>query len=341
MRTYKNVWGTGYEYILNGTQIMVEREYEPQTNRTIAERRYFYDANGIISSAKVYYYGYNGNTCTEYEFFFRTNIQGDVLAVYNASGTCLMEITYDAWGNFTDTISTMSYPPSTEQLQAYAIPFRYRGYVYDQETGFYYLNSRYYDPSMHKFLNADSTSYLGMGGELQSFNLYVYCGNNPVMYVDPSGHVRMGEIFGSGITYENIFIDGSNYYFFFDIAYGRGKTWNIDKPINFELTIPENAWKIWDYSFGVDFHTENNSGFQIFVGTDVGFGWYNENRGINISFDGSGRLKFAWLVNDFDNSENYSITQVEINTHNIFGTVMVAIFAPQFLPAIVGIASSL
>ena len=48
----------------------------------------------------------------------------------------------------------------------------------------------------------------------------------------------------------------------------------------------------------------------------------------------------AWLVNDFDNSENYSITQVEINTHNIFGTVMVAIFAPQFLPAIVGIASN-
>ena len=156
------------------------------SNRTVAERRYFYDANGIISSAKVYYYGYNGTTCTEFDFFFKTNIQGDVLAVYNASGTEVMKITYDAWGNFTDTVSTMPYPPSTEQLQALAIPFRYRGYVYDQETGFYYLNSRYYDPVMHKFLNADALVSTGQG--LLGNNMYAYCNNNPVMYVDPNGN---------------------------------------------------------------------------------------------------------------------------------------------------------
>ncbi len=173
---------------------MVEREYIPETNRTIAERRYFYDANGIISSAKVYYYGYNGNTCTEFDFFFKTNIQGDVLAVYNASGTEVMKITYDAWGNFTDTVNNSSSVPTTEQLQALAIPFRYRGYVYDQETGFYYLNSRYYDPSMHRFINADSTSYLGVGDELQSFNLYSYCGNNPVMGYDPMGTWDWGDV---------------------------------------------------------------------------------------------------------------------------------------------------
>ena len=218
IRTYKNVWGTGYEYILNGTQIMVEREYVIGSNRTVAERRYFYDANGIISSAKVYYYGYNGTTCTEFDFFFKTNIQGDVLAVYNASGTEVMKITYDAWGNFTDTVSTMSHPPSTEQLQALAIPFRYRGYVYDQETGFYYLNSRYYDPVMHKFLNADSTSYLGANGDLIGYNLYAYCGNNPVMNNDPLGlwtvsigfNAKAYAFVGASITYSIVLDDKWN-----------------------------------------------------------------------------------------------------------------------------------
>ena len=110
------------------------------------------------------------------------------MAVYNASGTEVMKITYDAWGNFTDTVNNSSSVPTTEQLQALAIPFRYRGYMYDQETGFYYLNSRYYDPAMHKFLNADSISFLGANSDLIGYNLYAYCSNNPVMYSDPSGH---------------------------------------------------------------------------------------------------------------------------------------------------------
>ena len=68
-------------------------------------------------------------------------------------------------------------------------PFRYRGYYYDTDTGFYYLNSRYYDPQVKRFINADDISYLGANGDMQGFNLYAYCSNNPVMYVDPSGEV--------------------------------------------------------------------------------------------------------------------------------------------------------
>ena len=63
-------------------------------------------------------------------------------------------------------------------------PFRYRGYYYDTETGFYYLNSRYYDPEICRFINADHVNYLGANGDLNSFNLYAYCGNNPVIYID-------------------------------------------------------------------------------------------------------------------------------------------------------------
>ena len=65
-------------------------------------------------------------------------------------------------------------------------PFRYRGY-YDTETGYYYLNSRYYDPQVKRFISADNLNYLGANGDLNSYNLYAYCSNNPVMYVDPVG----------------------------------------------------------------------------------------------------------------------------------------------------------
>ena len=66
-------------------------------------------------------------------------------------------------------------------------PFRYRGYYYDVETGFYYLNSRYYDPSLGRFINADDISYAN-AGMLNGLNLYAYCGNNPVMNTDIYGN---------------------------------------------------------------------------------------------------------------------------------------------------------
>ena len=66
-------------------------------------------------------------------------------------------------------------------------PFRYRGYYYDTETGYYYLNSRYYDPVTGRFLNADGV-LSGIGGNVRGYNLYAYCFNNPVMYSDPNGN---------------------------------------------------------------------------------------------------------------------------------------------------------
>ena len=64
-------------------------------------------------------------------------------------------------------------------------PFRYRGYYFDKETGFYYLQSRYYDPVIGRFLNADS--HVNANGDLIGYNMYAYCSNNPVMNVDPDG----------------------------------------------------------------------------------------------------------------------------------------------------------
>ena len=66
-------------------------------------------------------------------------------------------------------------------------PLRYRGYVYDQETGLYYLQSRYYNPEMGRFISADNYPATGQG--FVGNNMFAYCGNNPVLYYDPSGNL--------------------------------------------------------------------------------------------------------------------------------------------------------
>ncbi len=85
------------------------------------------------------------------------------------------------WGDI-DITENMSYNSSVAKLN----PFRYRGYYYDTETGLYYLNSRYYDPSIGRFLNADDISYIHPT-DINGLNLYAYCGNNPIMFTDASG----------------------------------------------------------------------------------------------------------------------------------------------------------
>ena len=82
-----------------------------------------------------------------------------------------------------DITENMSYNNSVAKLN----PFRYRGYYYDAETGLYYLNSRYYDPSIGRFLNADDISYI-QPTDINGLNLFAYCYNNPIMYLDYTGH---------------------------------------------------------------------------------------------------------------------------------------------------------
>ena len=69
-------------------------------------------------------------------------------------------------------------------------PLTYRGYVYDHETGLYYLQSRYYDPEIGRFFNADAFASTGQG--LLGNNMFAYCGNNPVNCGDPTGHAYQG-----------------------------------------------------------------------------------------------------------------------------------------------------
>ena len=125
---------------------------------------FLYDENG-----SVYSIVYNGT-----QYYLVKNLQGDVTQIRSVYGTVLVEYAYDAWGNVLDISGT--YASTLGQNN----PIRYRGYYYDSETSLYYLNSRYYDPAMRRFINADDIDCLGINCEFVSFDLFSYCGNNPV-----------------------------------------------------------------------------------------------------------------------------------------------------------------
>ena len=101
--------------------------------------------------------------------------------IVNTSGTVVARYLYDAFGNCTIASST------TNTAVANANPIRYRGYYYDDDTGLYYCNARYYSPKWRRFISPDDTAYLDPES-VNGLNLYCYCNNDPVNLVDPSGH---------------------------------------------------------------------------------------------------------------------------------------------------------
>ena len=104
----------------------------------------------------------------------------------DSDGNEVVQYWYDAWGNHKVVNSSgieITDPDHIGNLN----PFRYRGYYYDRETGLYFLQTRYYDPEIGRFLNRDSVNYADPG-TINGLNLYAYCLNNPVAYADPTGH---------------------------------------------------------------------------------------------------------------------------------------------------------
>ncbi len=209
----------------NGEKCVYDAMGRPTTyrNKTLAWSRYgtlasyngntyTYDANGIrlsktdtvkqvttkffISGTKIlgmtigtnkllFRYGVNGIQGFSYngqEYIYRKNIQGDITHIFKLTNGVLAlaaEYKYDAWGKCVVTEVDNSGIGDIN-------PIRYRGYYYDKETALYYLNARYYDPEVGRFISADSTQFLEPN-TVNGLNLYAYCGNNPVMNVDPSG----------------------------------------------------------------------------------------------------------------------------------------------------------
>lgn len=162
LRTEKTVGSIVHRYVYRGSTLVAEI--------TDDYALYFHhDARGEI----VGFTYVSGNTQAEY--FYRKNLQGDVIGIVNTSGNSVAEYRYDAWGQIFDASGTM----------ANINPIRYRGYYYDTETELYYLQSRYYDPEVGRFINADAFASTGQG--ILGSNMFAYCGNRVVMCADYNG----------------------------------------------------------------------------------------------------------------------------------------------------------
>ena len=200
-RRYENNWGKHYTYDYNSSGQLVRmnvrtEDYNGSTYYDAA-LTFTYDANGTPLSMSVnyieyvfepYYDEYWGYEEWDYmpyyysgTFYYVTNAQGDVIALLNQSGNKVMEYVYDAWGN-------VLY--SSRHYMAELNPLLYRGYVYDSETGLYYLQSRYYDPEIGRFINADAYAATGQG--VLGNNMFAYCGNDPINRSDSTGMLWKG-----------------------------------------------------------------------------------------------------------------------------------------------------
>ena len=167
LRVQKKVTANGKaemtDYTLHGKLV---------THMTVGNDKlhFFYDAQS--RPTKV-----NFNDVT-YTYFH--NLQGDVVGIIDNAGNLVVEYKYDAWGK----------PLSTTGLLADTLgirnPFRYRGYVYDEEAKFFYLRSRYYNPAVGRFVNVDAV--FGTVGAINSHGLFCYCKNAPTSYRDNNGH---------------------------------------------------------------------------------------------------------------------------------------------------------
>ncbi len=145
---------------------------------------YAYDYDGTI--IRFYYDANSGDSVSGADYFYLRNQQGDITTIIDNGGNTVVKYRYDAYGNILGLVDN-----STGDIISKMNPYTYRGYRYDSEIGYYYLNSRYYNPEIGRFINADGIEYLGANEDILSYNLYAYCSNNPVMNVDPSGKIAL------------------------------------------------------------------------------------------------------------------------------------------------------
>lgn len=168
---YKKALASGdtVRFILDGNKILKEEHASYSIN-------YLYNINGLL-----------GFVFDNEVYIYERNIFGDIIRIYSKDAEIVGEYKYDAFGNVTIVVDVDGI--------ASINPFRYRGYYFDNETGLYYLNYRYYDPSIGRFISPDDISYINPN-IVNGLNIYAYCGNDPINKVDPNGHFWISLVIG-------------------------------------------------------------------------------------------------------------------------------------------------
>ncbi|WP_411681918.1 DNRLRE domain-containing protein [Clostridium thailandense] len=170
IRTEKNIDGIITKYYLSGNKVTFE---DNGTDRIY----YTYDSHDNLISMNL-----NG-----VEYYYIRNGQGDIIGLFDNTTTQVVKYVYDTWGKLISIKDANGVDVTNNTAHVgYKNPYRYRGYRYDNETGLYYLNSRYYNPEWGRYINADAVA--GGTGILLSHNVFAYAMNNPVNMTDPNGY---------------------------------------------------------------------------------------------------------------------------------------------------------
>ena len=250
LETYSDSSKQIYErYYYNDKHLRVKKEILDSNGNVTSTITYTYDNNdnliyqkqGNISltflydnSNMLYGFIYNG-----YTYYYIRNILNDILGIVDIQGNKIVEYRYlDAWGNhsvfsrkvihrssISDSIidGTIENVPNTDPSFIGNInPFRYKGYYYDKETGLFMMGQRYYNPEWGRFIQPDDIEYLDPQS-INGLNLYAYCFNNPIMYIDSSGH------FPVAIEAITTFVDGMMNLYEFGLKYSLKSLKNAPK----------------------------------------------------------------------------------------------------------------
>ena len=193
-----------YNYLTQDGKVMRQEWDEDGVNYQLD---FFYDTQG---KPLAVIYRQNGDGLS---YYYLTNQQGDVTKLYKpvpvtgSTTVNMVEIatySYDPWGKATVTVNTGSQITNNDRTLASINPLRYRGYYQDVETGFYYLQSRYYDPVIGRFINADLPEYAALSAtDITGTNLFAYCKNDPINHADEDGewlNLVIGAVVGGVIS---------------------------------------------------------------------------------------------------------------------------------------------
>ena len=230
-------------YYLNGSAVIAQKT-------DVGERMDFlYDDKGNVFAVDY----------KDKLYFYQTNLQGDITGIVDSNGNQVVTYTYDSWGKLLASTDNSGVDLAKKN------PFRYRGYYYDVETGFYYLNDRYYDPKARRMLSADDNINLMMSIEFYGKNLYLYCDNNPVSRRDSEGEFwyvlltgAVSATIGMSMTFWENVVSGSDVTdglteagitgFVSGIIAGSGMGLNAQMVAQTAVTIAGDGYDLWQKS---------------------------------------------------------------------------------------------